>query len=63
MKTIIFTRCLAESMTKFVAMKRIQGFKYEAGAIRLSYFDRFLTEYNISSMILTPEQLKDYQGV
>ncbi len=56
----IFTSSLAPAMNDFVALKRIAGYKYESGALRLGYFDRYLHEQSFVGMVLNNEILAGY---
>ena len=61
MKT--FKSAFAEAFVDFVDWKRAQDLKYEMGERRLGYFDDFLANQKIESLVLTRQHLQDYQAI
>ena len=56
----IYASSLAPHMRGFVALKRAVDYKYEKGALRLHYFDRFLQERGFDCSALSGEIVTGY---
>lgn len=56
-----FNSALAKPLGDFVDWKRAQDFKYEVGEKRLGYFDSFLADQKMESLVLTKQHLQDYK--
>ncbi len=57
----IFNSPFAKAFVGFVDWKRTQDLKYVVGERRVGYFDRFLADQKIESLVLTTELLQAYQ--
>jgi len=56
----VFQSVFAEDFHNYIAYKRAQGIKFEAGASALTLFDRFLFESDVKEPILTKEIAESY---
>ena len=58
-----FNSSFAQPFVDFVAWKRAQDIEYKTGERRLAYFDSFLADQKVESLVLTKQHLQDYQAL
>jgi integrase len=58
-----FKSTFAEPFVDFIDWKHVQNIKYKMGEERIGYFDNFLADQKIESLVLTQQLLRDYQEI
>jgi len=61
MGTLMLHSCLATQIQSFIDLRRLSGSDYESQARLLGYFDRFLTEQEVSESRITRQITDQYQ--